>query len=385
MGQTPSTSPLAAIDAIGFVDFAEPVLRHAKLLVLGSLLVGTAALGLSFLVAPTFTAATSILPPQPQPSAAASAMASLGALGSVAGLNTGLRNPGDQYVALLQSATVADRLIDQFHLIDVYKVQYRFEARRSLAGNVRISLGRRDGLIFIEVDDHDPQRAADIANSFSRELTRLTNSLALTEAQRRRVFFEAQLKQTRERLSNAQLALEAGGFNAGALRAEPRAAAESYARLKAEVTAADVRLQSLRRGLADESAEVQQQLTVLRSLRAELAKLEASNTSAGNGDYVGRFREFKYQETLNDMFSRQYELARLDESREGALVQVVDVATRPEWKSRPKRAVVALSATFATFAVLLVLVVSRHLLRAAKQRPQSAQSLQRLSDAWRAR
>ena len=45
-------------------------------------------------------------------------------------------------------------------------------------------------------------------------------------------------------------------------------------------------------------------------------------------DYLTKYREFKYQETLFELFARQYEIARVDESREGALIQVVDPATR---------------------------------------------------------
>ncbi len=170
----------------------------------------------------------------------------------------------------------------------------------------------------------------------------MTNNLALTEAQQRRVFFEAQLKQTRDRLTQAQQALQASGFNPGALKAEPKAAADSYAKLQAEVTAAEVRLQTMRRSLADTAPEVQQQLAQLDALRAQLGKVEATTPSDGGPDYISKYRQFKYEETLFDLFSRQYELAKLDESREGSLIQVVDPATPPERKSKPKRAIVAL-------------------------------------------
>lgn len=371
-------------DGTGWLDLALPLAARWKLLVAGPLLAGALALAATFLVAPTYTAVTTFLPPQQQQAAAASALASLGALTALAG-GSAVKTPGDQYVSLLQSVSVADRLVDAFGLMAVYDAKYRFEARKELAKNVRVALGKKDGLITIEVDDHDPKRAADMANRHVDELRRVTGELALTEAQQRRVFFEGQLKQTRDRLTAAQQALESSGFNAGALRAEPKAAADSYARLKAEVTAAEVRLQTLRRSLADNTPEVQQQQTLLGALRRQLAQIETSVDAPSNGDYVGRYREFKYQEALFDLFARQYEMARLDESREGALIQVVDPATVPEWKSKPKRAWIAAGGAVGALVLLLAWVLARHAWRQAASQPDTAAKVSRLRMAWRGR
>jgi len=68
-----------------------------------------------------------------------------------------------------------------------------------------------------------------------------------------------------------------------------------------------------------------------------LSRLEVPRETGKDGDYIGRYREYKYQETLFDIYVRQFELARLDESREGALIQVVDAALVPDKKSKPKR------------------------------------------------
>lgn len=370
-----------ADDGLDLLDVALPLAQHWKLLLLGPFLVALLALGASYLVPVTYTSRTVFLPPQQQQSAAASAIAQLGALSGLAGAAVGVKSPADQYVALLRSTTVADRLIDEFKLMQVYDVDMRFEARDALENNVRVTLGKKDGLITVEVDDRSAQRAADMANRFVDELRRLTSQLALTEAQQRRLFFETQLAQTRDRLTQAQQALQASGFSQGALRADARASAEGYARLRAETTAAEVRLSTLRRNLADNTPEVQQALSILGSLRAQLAKLEDSVDVNGGPDYVGKFREFKYQETLFDLFARQYELARVDESREGALIQVVDVARPAEWKSKPKRALIAVAAGLASLLLLLVFVVARHAWRRAQSDPATAGKVQQLRAA----
>jgi uncharacterized protein involved in exopolysaccharide biosynthesis len=278
----------------------------------------------------------------------------------------------------MQSTTVADRMIDQFDLVQAYDAKLRVDARRELSSRSRFQVGKKDGLIVIEVDDEDPRRAAEMANQYVEELRRMTAVLAVSEAQQRRAFFETQLKNTRDQLVRAQQALQASGFNQGALRAEPKAAAEGYARLKAETTAAEVRLQTLRGSLSDNAVEVQQQQAKLNALRSQLARLEqAGEASAGtaNGpDYISKYREFKYQETLFELFSRQYELARVDEAREGALIQVVDPALPPERKSKPKRAQIALVSTAGTLFFLCVVVLVRHFWRESAAQRRVAQA-----------
>jgi uncharacterized protein involved in exopolysaccharide biosynthesis len=367
------------------LDIALPLARHWKLLLVGPVVAGVLALAITFLIPNTYTSRTVFMPPQQQQSAAASVVSQLGALSGLAGAAAGIKSPADQYVTLLQSATVADRLIDEFKLLQVYDAQYRFRAREQLARNVRVALGKKDGLITIEVDDEDPQRAAAMANRHVDELRRLTGQLALTEAQQRRVFFETQLTQTRDRLTQAQQALQASGFSQGALKTDARAAAEGYARLRAEVTATEVRLQTLRRNLVDTTPEVQQAVSTLGALRAQLGKLEGSSDLAGAPDYVSKFREFKYQETLFDLFARQYELARLDESREGALIQVVDVAQPAEWKSRPKRALIAGATSLVSLLILALFVAVRHAWREAAARPETAGKIAGLCAALRGR
>jgi uncharacterized protein involved in exopolysaccharide biosynthesis len=340
------------------------VLReHLKLLTIAPLAAGLLALGITTLIAPTFTAVTTFMPPQQSQSSAGAALASLGSLTGLAGGAAGISTPGERYVALMKSVKVSDRIIEQFDLMDVYDEEFRVDARKELATNVRIALGKKDGLITVEVDDKSQQRAADIANHYVDELRRLTRTLAVTEPQQRRAFFELQLQQSRDRLVQAQQALQRGGFNAGALKAEPKAAAEAYARIKAETTAAEMRLQVLNGSMAENTPEVRQQQTILTALRAQLARAEQATDTSGGPDYVGRYRDFKYQETLFELYARQFELARADESREGALIQVVDAATPPEKKSKPKRAIIAVATTLIALLALMAFVLVRYSMR----------------------
>lgn len=390
VSQQKSTSQdhLAALDlrdddnGIDLMELLTILAVRWRLLLVAPIAAGALTLGGSYLIAPTYTAKTTFLPPQQQQSSAASALASLGALSGLAGGMAGIKSPADQYVALMQSNNVEDRIVDRFKLMEIYGTQYRFQARQALEQRVRISLGKKDGLITVEVDAKNPQMAADIANMHVTELRRLTSELALTEAQQRRAFFEGELKRTQIKLIEAQQILQSSGFNPGALKAEPKAAAEGYATLKAQATAAEIKLQTMRRSLADTAPDLQQQATLLGALRAQLSKLEGATSATRNdSDYIGRYREYKYQETLFELFSKQFEMARLDESREGALIQVVDLATPPEHKSKPKRASIAIATTFAALLILSLGVLIRHIWRESKARPGNADKFSRLGQA----
>lgn len=325
-----------------------------------SLAVGAAAYGVTMLMSPIFTARAVIISPQQQQNVAASALASLGAL---TGLSSNIRSPADQYVSIMQSATVGQRIVDRFKLMDVYGAKFRIDALRNLGANVRISAGKKDNLISVDVDDTDPARAADIANAYIEELRYVTNNLALTEAQQRRAFFEQQLADAKVALQNSQIQLQKTGFTAGALKSEPKAAADAYARTKAEIASTEIRLSTLRRAMADGAPEVQQLLAALAGLRGQLGQYERPLEASSNQDYVSAYRDYKYQEALFDIFAKQLELAKLDEAREGTLIQVLDKATVPERKTKPKRAMIAAVSTLLAGVALTIFFAGKGLRR----------------------
>ncbi len=367
-----NTQAVPEDDDISLLDLLCTVADNIKLLVLGPLLVGLAALGISFAIPPTYTANTRFLPPQQQQSAAASMLQSLGALGGLAGAASGIKNPADQYVAFLKSRAVQDPLIDQFNLMERYEAKLKEDARKDLSANARISSGK-DGLISIEVDDADPALAAQLANAHVQQLGVLLNRLAVTEAQQRRVFFDKQLQTTKANLAEADAALRATGISPDALKAQPQAAVGALAQLQAQIAAQEVKVASMRGYLTEAAPDFKQAMTELAALRAQLNKAEATTSTATNKPdanahttgYIARYRDFKYHEALFELFAKQYEIARIDEAREGAVIQVVDAATPPERKAKPKKALIAVLATLASGFALLLFVFVRQALRNA--------------------
>ena len=269
----PSIQENAEEEFVTFANIASFVASHWRALLISVFAGGLLGYASSFLLSTKYTATARLLPPQQQGSAMAALASQLGALSGVVGSAAGVRNPSDTLVALLKSRTVADRLIDRFDLLNVYDEKYRQDARKALANASMIRAGR-DGIISVDVDDTDPQRAADLANAYAEELVRLNATIAVTEAQQRRKFFEQQLAQTDQNLKKAQTALEAVGSSPALMNSAPAAMVERVARLRAQVTALEVRLATMRGYLTESSPELQLAQRELSSVRAQLSQEE---------------------------------------------------------------------------------------------------------------
>jgi uncharacterized protein involved in exopolysaccharide biosynthesis len=376
-----------ADDEISLLDLLQTIVDNLRLLVLGPLAIGLLALGYSFTIPPTYTAKTQFLPPQQQQSAAASMLASLGSLGGLAGAVGGIKNPADQFIAYMKSVTLQDSLIDRFKLLERYEVKTKTDARLAMTGSVRVASGK-DGLMSVEVDDKDPQFAADLANAHVDELAKLFSKLATTEAQQRRLFFEKQLTLAKDKLIQSEITLKATGVSGSVLKSNPASAVAAVAGLQAAVTAQEVKLGAMRGYLAESAPDFKLAMSELSNLRAQLAKQEKDSPATGGkdgteGDYITKYREFKYHETLFELFSKQFELAKVDEAREGAVIQVLDAAQAPERKAKPKKAMIAITATLASGFALLLFVFVRQVLANAGQDSESAQKMAQLKNSWR--
>jgi uncharacterized protein involved in exopolysaccharide biosynthesis len=392
-------SSAEADDEISLLDLLQVVVENLRLLVLGPLAAGLLALGVSFVIAPTFTASVKFMPPQQQQSAATAMLQNLGALGGLAGAASGIKNPSDQFIAFLKSRSVQDALIERFDLLDRYEAKFKQDARKTLEANVKATAGK-DGLISLEVDDKDPQFAADMANAHVEELHKLLARLAVTEAQQRRVFFEKQLDLAKTNLVRSEQALKSSGVNSSSLKANPVAAVAGMASLRAALTAQEIKVANMRGYLTETSPLFKQAQNELMVLRQQITKAETQDVTKGadkgsdaamgsmgsagpETDYIARYRDFKYHETLFELMAKQYEIARVDESREGAVIQVVDTAFPPERKSKPKKAQIAMITTLATGFALLLWVFVRQALRNASKDGETSQKLKQLQAAWR--
>ncbi len=354
----------AAEERGGYRWLAVPVIRERKFVALFVAVCTVIALIVVFLLPKEYAARAVVMPPTQNQGSMSSML--LGQLGSLAGMGAkdlGLKNPTDLYIGILHSRTTADALISQFHLQNVYRKSHMTDVRKKLKDNTEV-VATKESMISITVTDHDPQRATDLANAYVKELQSRSNTLAVTEAAQRRVFYEQQLLQAKNQLADAEVAMKQTQEKTGVLEinTQSRAIIEAIANVKAEIAAKEVRIQSMRAYVTEQNPELQaqeQQLAALQTQQDKMLKqqpqtegdiaIPSRSIPTVGLEYIRRYRDVKYYETVYGLIAKQYEMARMDEAKEGGLVQVVDNAVIPDKKSWPPRLIIVVLSMLAAF------------------------------------
>jgi len=352
--QTPDSPP----ESLHLLDVLIVLAKRRKFI--AGFTVGTTVLAVIFvMVVPSkFTATTVLLPPAQNSSMSSALLGQVGgssALASVAGAGLGIKNPSDMYIALFRSRTVEDAMVQRFGLMAKYHAKKESEARTAFESHTTAVLGTKDGLIKITVSDGDPKVASDLANGYVDEFRKLSANLAITEASQRRMFFQQQLLEAKENLAKAEEAMKQTEQTTGVLQmdSQSRSLIESAANLRAQVVAKEVQIQGMRSYATEDNPDVVLAEQQLAALKSQLAQLAGSGEGDGSGlivpkgkvpeagmEYLRSVRDLKYYETVSELIARQFEMAKLDEARQGAVIQVVDVAVPPDTRSFPKRTII---------------------------------------------
>lgn len=353
--------------------------RRKRVIVRFVLSVAVLATVVSFLLPVRYEAKILLLPPQQNSSIGSALLGQLGNMGSIGSLATlaggglGIKNPADMYVSLLTSRTVEDALIQRFGLMAEYHEKRMSDTRKEFESRTTAIAGVKDGLIRISVEDRDPKRAADLANGYVEEFRKLSASLAITEAARRRLFFERQLQQAKDDLTKAEEAMRKTQQSTGVLQidSQARALIEGAAVLRGQVVAKQVQIESMRSFAADDNPHLILAKQELAALQSQLQRLAGSQQDTGSDinlskgrvtesgmEYLRRYRDLKYSETVFELLAKEFEIAKLDEAREGAIVQVVDAAVPPDKKSFPPRALIVVLMTLIAFMIAVLWVIA---------------------------
>ena len=387
--QTNSTAAQASMDddEINLMDLLLVIAKHNRFIIKLTATVAVLSVVYALLQPNIYTAKTVILPPQQGASTASMLLGQLGGLAGLAGGAAGIKSPNDLHIGMLKSHTLADQMIARFKLQQKFKAKTMEATRATLAGGTVIASGK-DGFITIEYSDKDPQFAATIANAYVEELDRLNSTLAVTEASRKRLFLEKQLKSARTNLDVAEIALKQTQERTGMIQPEAQSGAliAAVTNLRAQIAAKEVELAAMGAFATPQNPDYRQIQQVIVGLRVQLTKLEAN--SAGSDikvptgklpetglEFLRKTREFKYQETLFELLSKQFEIAKIDEAKDASLIQVVDKALVPEQKSKPKRSLIVILATMMAFFIGILLAFFREASARASLDPASAERM----------
>ena len=240
--------------------------------------------------------------------------------------------------------------------------------------------------------------AAEIANGYIDEFRKLSANLAITEASQRRIFFQQQLKEAKENLAAAEEAMKGTEQSTGVFQidSQTRVLIESAAALRAQIVAKEVQIQGMRSYATEDNPEIFEAKQQLAALQAQLARLADADQDSSSGlivpkgkvpeagmEYIRKLRDVKYYDTISELIAKQFEMAKLDEARQGAVIQVVDVAVPPDHRSYPKRTITVILAMVLAFFVACGWGILAESLRRLDSNPAERQRLDALRATFR--
>jgi uncharacterized protein involved in exopolysaccharide biosynthesis len=386
----PEASDAAQAGASGPLRLMTALARSRKLIIGVPFVAAVVAAAISMALPNIYRAETKLLPPQQAQSSAAALLSQLGGMAGAAAGVAGLKSPNELYVGMLRSRTIADKLIARFNLMKEYGEESPQLTRAALEANTAIVTGK-DGMISIQVEGENKKLVAPLANAYVEELLSLTKVLAVTESSQRRLFFERQLELAKSNLAKAEAALKSVLDTHGVVSVDvqSQAVVETIARLRAQASAKEIQLNAMRPFVTESHLDYRRAAEELASLRRELSSLENGRPGAegepqGKGvENIQLLRDVKYYQMLYELLAKQYEVARLDEAKDPAIIQVLDTAIEPERKIKPKRALFVVTLTVLALAAAVLVALFLDMKQRALQEPGAARQWEEFKRQFR--
>lgn len=373
------------------------LLKYRKSIALIVVVATMVAVVVSLLLTPIYRATTTILPPQSSDFSMASKLFAAAGPASSALAGMGAATSIEMYVDMLKSRTVLDGLIEQFNLRKVYKGKPYKDLRKLLTGSIEINANRKSGVITISVENPDPKLAAQLANGLVNQLQNLTKSLAVTQAGRKRLFFERQLADQKDVLVKAESNMKQFQEKTGVIQLESQAKSvlEGISFLRNQIAAKEVKLRVMSVYSTVRNPDVQLAKEEVGALRNQLKALASKGGGDKNPDtggmlstrqlpsvglsYIRFSRELAYHQALYEILLKQFEVAKLEEAQEATLIQVIDRAIPPDTRIKPQRSKIvmlgfALGLCFSCFLVIALDKLS-HFYKSAEISKRIAKSL----------
>lgn len=363
-------------EELSLLDIFNIIWKRKFLIFFLTVLFGGGALAYALYTPLIYRAECRILPPQQSNSRLAGFATQLGGLADYVGL-PGTATNGQMMIGILQGDSVVDAIIDRFSLMELYETDIRLNVRRSTLQNLEANEDTKSGIVSVAFMDHDPKLAADIANAFVEELQKKLQEISIGDAQQRRNFFESQLMQAQQELNEAEDAMINYQQSSGVVvfESQTQALLASIASLRNQIAAKNVEISSLSSYARQDNPRLRLARSQLDAMNKELRRLEEERQRADSGrrgvsrttssdllSSIGQVPELgieyqRYVRTLQfatakyELMLRQYENARLSEASDLSTLFIVDKATVPDYKFKPKRAQIVLIGTMLGFCL----------------------------------
>jgi len=347
---------------------------HRRLLFRVAIVALVLSATIAFLIPKRYESVARLMPPE-QPSTGAAMLAALAghSLGGLAGFGNlagllGGRTSSALFIDLLHSRTISDHIIDRFNLQHVYKKRYRIDTVKYLGHQTTVVDDKKSGVITITFSDTDPRRAQAITQAYLDELNSIVTRANTSSARREREFIEKRLVSVQAELQSAEKALSQFSSTNVTLdiKEQTHAMVDAAAKLQAELIVGQSELDSLEQIYGDANVRVRAARARIGVLQSQLTKMSGSAAAEGSDEsneassqlypslrqlprlavpYADLYRRVRIQETVFELLSQQYEMARLEEAKDTPVVAVIDQPLVAEKKSFPPRLLMMLLLT----------------------------------------
>lgn len=377
-----------ADEEVNLLDYLAVIVKYRRMIFYMCTTAVIVAVIVSLLLPKIYSATAVIMPPKSEQGTMASLASRMGGITALAGGIMGGSSPSEVYVEMLKSRVVKDTIIDRFNLLKVYDVALMKVARENLKNNTLIKTSKAD-TISVEVEDKDPQRAADMANAYVKELDKLSRKLTVSDAARQRMFLEKRIEGTEQQLSQAEEVLKEFREKNKIVSLPAQASSSIYgaARIKGEIISIETELEVLKNFATEKSNKIVRLEKELEEMKDQLIKIETGQgfDNSDNPDNQKResnfyipftqlpnlglqlsrlMRNVKVKETVYELLTEQYELAKIAESKDMATIQILDEAVVPEKRSKPRRGlIVVLTGVLSFFASIFLAFTKEYFAR----------------------
>ncbi|MFQ5823055.1 MAG: GumC family protein [bacterium] len=362
-------------DEIDLLDYLTVIIKRRRMIIRNSLIAAVFMTILSFLLPSTYTATTTLLPPDKGDQQGLRSLLTNTPMSffNLPGLQA---NSSELFVEILKSRTVAEGVLKRKYkyknqnqdLFEIWNLDSKEKEKtvKRLHKKANI-IANEQGVIQISVELKDPKLAAQVANAFASELDKVNQEKSVSKAKNSRIYIEEQLKKTETSLKNASqtLAEFQAQHKAVALEDQTKVAIEKAGEIKGTIMAKEVQFEVALQTMKPDNPVVIRLQKELEELTKQYEHLQFGNDVAleqqrdyfipfANVPEVGRklaelIREVKVQETVWQLLNQQYYSTKIQEARDTPTVQILDEAVPPEIRTSPKRKLLVLVGSFLTF------------------------------------
>ena len=343
-----------------------------------------------------YRAKTTLLPPEKGSLGVGISSSLLGEFSTLSGLSLPMTaTPSDVFAAILKSRAVVEPVVQQENLLKVYGVSRMEDGLMEFFSHLQVKV-ESEGIISIEFEDKNKDRAARVANLLVEELDRVNRMTSTSKAKNARIFIEERLSQTQTNLKAAEDSLRSyqERNKAIVLDEQMKAAVQAAAELKAEMTSAEIQMNVLGKNMSPDHPQIQQLKSRINEIKRQLGMLESGSENTKDKNVLGvtfsqvpslslelarLTREVKIQKKLFELLTQQYEQYKIEETKDTPTVQVLDKASPPETKYKPKRAVMVLIAGIVSLFLSVIFSFSlEYIERTKRKQPEDYRKMEEM-------